>query len=395
MEHQSDSKTRIIEDPGLHPVIEDPGLHPVIEHPGLHPVIEDPGLHPSMRTNSLNQDDELPSYQEHADPRSLMPTVSSPFNFPTDAPPANYTTPTTKQRPIAIPQRYPDPAAPFLPAYPPVLLSHGVPAETWYSFVDTISAFLTAKVSKRAVSHAGDVASSVVKMPQRFGRNIADNAKQHAKRISATTKEGNVPGMIGSVVGGFMGMTVGTAMSLVGHIVSTPGHAAAVAASPQTPRARAEAYATAANKGWLKKRGLQAQLLSTAELSSLVGVPVEQFLETANLKHAGVVEQLSSLGDCIESVEIWGNKPSAMAETEMSITSPGVAATELPDTSPTGYPADNKHSLRADFQEGSSSGPSVSRSRSASHNGGESSRSGDAAAPLQLSAQTLWLVLSR
>lgn len=343
----------------------------------------------TLRNNALNRDDELPSYQAHPPPQHstpLMPTVSSPFDFPTDEAPPTYTATTIDQRPIAIPQRYSDPAAPFLAAYPPVLLRHGIPSDTWYSFLDTLSAFLTAKVSKRAISHAGDVASSVVKMPQRFGKSVVDNAKSHAKQVTINAKHGNIPGVIGSVVGGVIGMTVGTAAGFVGHVLSTPGHAAGVAANPQTPRERAESYSTAANTDWLHKRGLHVQLCSTLELRNLLEVPLQQFLETANASNPNLASQLHRLADVIETVELQGEK---------SILD--VRQTKSGDLI-SGYPADTKQGIQTHTSTGSSSTPIHSDAGVAGSSVGESSRLTSTRphiAPLKVTAETLWLVLTR
>ena len=117
-------------------------------------------------TRALDSDNEsLPPYEEintHAQASPAIesnpqpeksasirgPTVSSPFNFPrTECPPYSAGT-SSAQRPFAIPQQWPEPAAPFLSAYPAGLLNFGITAPSWHSFLDTMSAFLTARVSK-------------------------------------------------------------------------------------------------------------------------------------------------------------------------------------------------------------------------------------------------------
>ncbi|KAF1812761.1 hypothetical protein P152DRAFT_385417, partial [Eremomyces bilateralis CBS 781.70] len=206
------------------------------------------------------------------------PTVSSPFTFPSTNLPLGNTPPPTGRRPIAIPQRYPDPASPFLAAYPPSLLRHGIPAMTWYSFVDTISAFLTARVGKRAISHAGDIAAGLGKVPQQFCKDTVNHAKPIVKDLGKHAKKGNILSVVGGAIGGAVRLTVGTATRLVGSVLSLPGNAITTAANPQTPRGRAEAYAAAANKDWLYSRGLQLSLMTTEELCNLVGVSVAQVL---------------------------------------------------------------------------------------------------------------------
>ena len=147
----------------------------------------------------------------------LGPTVSSPFNFPTQDLPPDYTPAPSSYRTIAIPQNSPGPASPFLAAYPPSLLSHGITPEAWYSFVDTISAFLSARVSKRAISNAVDVATSIGKMPQKFGQDTVNHVKSVGKNIGKNAKRGNVIGVVGGVVGGTIGLTVGYCNSTCWH----------------------------------------------------------------------------------------------------------------------------------------------------------------------------------
>jgi hypothetical protein len=335
-----------------------------------------------------NLEEELPPYQAVASSQNAithtgMPTISAPFDFPVGAPPPNYSSITTNRRPIAIPQRFPDPAAPFLSAYSPVLLNHGIPSDTWYSFLDTLSAFLTAKVSKRAISHAADIASTVVKMPQRFGKSVVDNAKSHTKEITMHARRGNVGGVINSVVGGIVGMTVGTATGLVGHVLSTPGNAAIVASSPQTPRARAGSYAAAANKKWLQQRGLHAQLFSTFELCTLIDVSVQQFLGTVNGSNNTSTDPLSDLKDCLEALQL----KEAMANFAVS--------PPLPSTSFDGNMAEKNQGHQAKFSAANSGSNSKSGTLETGNDVVESSSSSAVASTLKVTAETLWLVLIR
>lgn len=130
------------------------------------------------RANSLDHDEQLPTYEDSTPGPSTLQirstnssvtspisqTGSSPFSFPStsELPPPEYTSP----RPITILRQLPQATAPFLPAYAPILLNHGIPANTWYNFTNTMSAFLTVKVGKQDVSHTGDVAASIGRVPK-------------------------------------------------------------------------------------------------------------------------------------------------------------------------------------------------------------------------------------
>jgi hypothetical protein len=295
--------------------------------------------------NSIEHDPQLPTYQESNPEPFLLPgtsiggqgpTISSPFNFPKSDLPPGYTPTALSRRPIAIPQVYIDQTAPFLDAYPPSLLAYGVPASTWYSFVDTISAFLTAKVGKRAVSHAGDVAASVGKVPVNFGKDTVKHAKSVAQNIGHNAKSGNIGGIIGGVIGGTVGLTVGTAGRLVGSVLSLPGTAISASQSPKSPRDRVLAYGTTANKEWLQPRGLQVSFLSTIELSELLGVPVGQILDTVNSQTGTPAEQLGALKEVIDHLEIKGEPSQPGSQFQQ----PSQSSSQ--QLSPAGYPADTK-----------------------------------------------------
>ena len=340
------------------------------------------------RANSLEEDDELPSYQDatptpgpsvlqhHSTNSSITspigPTISSPFNFPStnELPPPEY----TSSRPIAIPQLLPQATAPFLPAYAPALLNHGIPASSWYNFVDTTSAFLTAKVGKRAVSHAGDIAASIGRVPKKLGKDVANHVKETFQGIGKAAKAGNPFGVIGGVVGGTIGLTVGTAAKLVGSTMSLPGTAIAASASPKTPKERAEAYAIAANKDWFHKRALHAELLNTVELALLLHVSPQQILDAANTQSASVEDQMDALRDLIEGIELRKTSPK----------SPG----PVPALSPAGFPANVKQKPDDQSTEGEPSGGASSSKAPAKPVQPEP-------LTLHLSAETLWLVLRR
>ncbi|KAJ3549468.1 hypothetical protein NM208_g487 [Fusarium decemcellulare] len=240
---------------------------------------------------------------------STRPTADAPFNFPSDAPLPTYSEASSgKQPPIVIPQECPTPTAPFLNAYAPALLSHGITQEAWSSFLDTMSAFLTAKVGERAVNHAGDIAKKVGEHPTSFVKNVVSHTKQVGKNIGENAKKGNIIGAAFGVIGGAISIPVGAAFGAVGTVVSLPAHTiAAVTKKPKTPAERAVAYATVANKDWFNKRGLHASLVNTEQLSEVLGVSVKAVLEASNGdKSGGADGQLSALKDHIAHLEIQG-----------------------------------------------------------------------------------------
>jgi hypothetical protein len=111
---------------------------------------------PSEKSAARSQSSHDPEL--HSVPQG--PTIADPFAFPPHELPS-YPDVNAIQRPLAIPQMAPSAAAPFLLAYPIALLSFGIPEESWRSFVETLSAFLSAKVSQQAVHHAADIASKM------------------------------------------------------------------------------------------------------------------------------------------------------------------------------------------------------------------------------------------
>ncbi|EME43369.1 hypothetical protein DOTSEDRAFT_112518, partial [Dothistroma septosporum NZE10] len=188
------------------------------------------------------------------------PTTSAPLDFPTANLPS-YEATVDIVRPLAIPQIAPTPDAPFLQAYPSQLLSYGVPAESWHAFVSTLSDFVSAKVSKQALHHASDVASSIGGYHKRYAKDV----QQNAKHITKEAKRFNPFGVIGGATGLFFG-GVG---HLVGSIFNVP---LSMLQNPKTPRERAIVYITAANKKWFHARALHALLLDTNELGSMIGI---------------------------------------------------------------------------------------------------------------------------
>ncbi|KAF4993253.1 hypothetical protein FGRMN_6617 [Fusarium graminum] len=260
-----------------------------------------------LATQSQPQQPPAPAYQEEAGSEKL-PTAENPFNFPASLPTYSEAS-TSKQAPIAIPQESPSPTAPFLKAYAPALLSHGITKEAWSSFLDTISAFTTAKVGERAINHAGDVAKTVGEQPVTYVKNVGNHAKQVGKNIAANAKRGNIVGAAFGVVGGAISIPLGAVFGAVGTVVGLPGRTIAAAVrKPKTPAERAVAYVAVANRDWFNKRGLHASLVNTEQLSEVVGVSVKAVLEASaeGDKSAGPLGPMSALNEHIAHLEVNG-----------------------------------------------------------------------------------------
>jgi hypothetical protein len=267
------------------------------------------------------------------------PTIESPFDFPSNDPPpptfteaaassstAVATTATTAPaataaiaataaptpslaplfRPIAIPQISPDKSAPFLDAYARPLMLYGIMPESWSAFLDTLSAFLAAKVSEKALAHAADISRHVLDVPKQFGKQTFESAKSVGSNIRDAAKSGSVVGTTLGVVGGAISLSVGTGVRAAGAAIGVSFAAmSSLTKKPKTPRERATAYATAANKKWLSARGLRAELVDTEELARMTGVAVTKLLDLASAPVDGrAVSRLSALRDYIGDLEI-------------------------------------------------------------------------------------------
>ncbi|KAI1266838.1 hypothetical protein F5Y18DRAFT_350062 [Xylariaceae sp. FL1019] len=246
---------------------------------------------PSTKSNLASEDasrhqlqDELPAYTAVASSSELSatyPSPDSPFNFPPAyTGPSSFSPPSEKKQSIhpgptliAIPQLTPQPTSPFLSSYTTLLLSSGIPHASFTSFLTTLSAFLSASVSSRALLHAQDVGKHVTSVPTKFSKDTAAHFKSVGKSLSTSAKSGNVIGLATGVVGGAIGLTVGTAARAVGSIASLPATTFGVAAKkPLTPRQRAEAYLSVAENDWFTARGLSARFFETGELVELLKV---------------------------------------------------------------------------------------------------------------------------
>ncbi|TLS26918.1 hypothetical protein PpBr36_03973 [Pyricularia pennisetigena] len=236
-------------------------------------------------------------------PEKQQPSIESPFNFPTDTAPS-YAQAKPIQRPVALPQGQPDAKAPFLSAYPPSLQMYGITAGTWHAFVHTISAFLRASVSDKAVSHAADMARQVGNVPKHFGQATASHARTVGHGIADKARAGNYVGAGFGAISGAISLPVGTAIRAVGAVVQLPFAALnAAATKPKTPRERATAYVGAANKDWFHPRQLHASILDSSELAHLVHATPDAIVRSADENRAsGSAAQMDALSQWIAPV---------------------------------------------------------------------------------------------
>ncbi|KAG6001961.1 hypothetical protein E4U21_003612 [Claviceps maximensis] len=273
----------------------------------------------TAESSTADTDEHIPSYHEATAASSgAIPTVDSPFTFPTSNTPSlppyeaiAASSSSSSQKPIAIPQVAPGPSAPFLAAYPPALLAHGITHQTWHAFLDTISAFLTAKVSDRAIAHAGDMAKSLGEPPKQYGRNLALHAKTVGKKIVRDAKRLDVFGLASGVIGGAISIPMHAVFGAVHTVFSIPATAlTAVSQTPRTPLQSAATYAAVASRKWLNERGLHAVLLDTRQLADMVHLPASQFLDDAAAavcgnKHGGnAVSTMDALERHIQRVKV-------------------------------------------------------------------------------------------
>lgn len=239
--------------------------------------------------------------------KSARPTADAPFNFPSNAPLPSYSeaSGSSSQHPIAIPQISPDPTAPLLVAFAPALLRYGIPKDTWLSLLDTISAFLAAKVTDRALRHAANMGQHVGEGPKDLLKGVYNHAKYAGKGIGANAKRGNILGAAAGVIAGAVSIpvhaAVGTARTAVGLPISA---VQAATKKPETPRERAEAYFGAVNEEWLHERGLHAAVLDSQELSQLVGVSVVDKMELRHDQDESAKTKLRALEEYVAKLDV-------------------------------------------------------------------------------------------
>ncbi|KAI9158054.1 hypothetical protein HJFPF1_06041 [Paramyrothecium foliicola] len=245
------------------------------------------------------------------------PTIDAPFDFPSDSPPSYAASSSSQQqattRPIAIPQTAPTPSSTFLLAHSPALLARGIAADSWHAFLQTLSAFLSASVSDRALAHAADVGRKVGDHPTGFAKRLTSHVQRVGKGIADDARSGNVIGAAFKIIGGAISIPMHAAVGTAATAVSMPGVAVSAAVSkPQTPRGRAAAYLAVANKDWFSARGLHAELMDSTELSQLISASVTSVAEAAkgSAKQQGpnaeASIQLKALEDYVAELEIQG-----------------------------------------------------------------------------------------
>ncbi|KAF4122605.1 hypothetical protein GMORB2_6912 [Geosmithia morbida] len=258
-------------------------------------------------SSAAQHGDSAPTY-DAADRGGAAPSVSSPFNFPSESDLPSYTATSpgggvSSQRPVAIPQVRPAPDSPSVPAFPPSILGHGIPEGTLLSFLETVSAFLAAKVGDRAISHAGDMARRFIEHPKNVGKHVVSHAKNWGKNIGPDAKKGNVVGIIGGVVS----IPIVSVPGVVRAVVGLPGSAVnAIVEKPQTPAQRAAAYAAVANREWLHSRGLRAQLFDSNELAQWLDITVSDLMSSARAygDRSSAARQLTGLAERIAPLEV-------------------------------------------------------------------------------------------
>ncbi|KAM3509584.1 hypothetical protein MY11210_006274 [Beauveria gryllotalpidicola] len=268
---------------------------------GGMPSVDDPFNFPT--------DEALPVYSAHPTDAAVPPAFADGAGPSTAAPPppppgASPARPSLK--PIAIPQVVPDASSPFVTAYPPCLLARGITEQSWISFLDTVSAFLTAKVGDRAVSHAGDMAKHFAQDSMNFGKSIASHSKTLGKDIARYAKRGNIFGVAATLVHGAVSLPVMTALGAVDTATRLPGAAVgAIAKKPKTPADRVNAYNVVVNKKWLHQRHLHIQLVDTPGLAHVLQLPTAQLLAVARSgKEGSASGMLQALDLHIEPLKV-------------------------------------------------------------------------------------------
>ncbi|OAQ99553.1 hypothetical protein LLEC1_01325 [Akanthomyces lecanii] len=271
---------------------------------GGMPTVDDPFNFPTT-------DEALPAYSAHASDAAVPPPTftdaagsSSPAASappPGGAPPAR-----SSMRPIAIPQVVPDATSPFITAYPPCLLARGITEQSWNSFLDTVSAFLTATVGDRAVSHAGDMAKHFAEDTTNLGKNLANHGKHLGKDIARHAKKGNIFGVAATLIAGAVSLPVMTALGAVGTVTRLPGAAVgAVTKKPKTAADRVNAYNVVVNEKWFHQRGLHIQLVDTPGLAHVLELPTNQLLAVARSgKEGSASGMLQALDLHIEPLKV-------------------------------------------------------------------------------------------
>lgn len=268
---------------------------------GSNATTDHSGLGPSSREEQ-HGDERLPTYEDNeTDVNGNLPkeksgnlaesVVASQSSSSAVNPPP-YTAAANSSKLIAVPQISDQPTAPFLSAYPLILIRYGITPEYWTRFVERTSTCLFATASQHASQHATDVGNSI----KGFHKDSAATTKTSLKGIGDSAKQLNPFGVIGG--------TVGLAVHATGYIVGSVFNAPLSAMqAPQTRRQRALAHLAEMNKSDFQARGLEAVLLDTEELAVRLGTTVNVITEAARLREEeGVASQMASLQQWLEKV---------------------------------------------------------------------------------------------
>ncbi|KAI1428231.1 hypothetical protein F5Y12DRAFT_47080 [Xylaria sp. FL1777] len=243
---------------------------PTVDSPFNFPPAPTPGIEYSDLPEAANPG---PNYSTL--PEAVFPSESGPSNSPSNS---NYNynnknnASTSTPAFLAIPQIAARPTSPFPAAYNrAVLLRRGVTQEAFTSFLATLSAFLTASVPERALTHAADVGRSLNAVPRQLSRETVAYAKGVGRRAEERARRGNLIGAGVMALAGVVTIPAVAALRVVGAAVHLPAAAAGgLAKKPLSPRERAVAYLAVAQRDWFQQRGLTALLVDTAELVVLL-----------------------------------------------------------------------------------------------------------------------------
>ncbi|KAM3505893.1 hypothetical protein MY10362_002683 [Beauveria mimosiformis] len=280
---------------------------------GGMPTVDDPFNFPT--------DEALPAYSAHTTDVAVPPVFadgagpsSATTAAPPPPPPPGVSAAHPSLKPIAIPQLVPDASSPFVTAYPPCLLARGITEQSWISFLDTVSAFLTAKVGDRAVSHAGDMAKHFAQDSTNLGKSIASHSKTLGKDIAKHAKRGNIFGLASTLIHGAVSLPVMTALGAVDAATRLPGAAVgAITKKPKTPADRVNAYNVVVNKKWLHQRGLHIQLVDTPGLAHVLQLPTAQLLAVARSGKEG------SASGMLQALDLHIERLKVSAETSLGL----------------------------------------------------------------------------
>nr|POE56564.1 hypothetical protein CFP56_33536 [Quercus suber] len=345
--------------------------HDSASSPPAYSAVDEPPKEDDDDQSSIADVDSLtsPDYATLEELEQGGPDVDHPFAFPTQELPA-YTATKHIDRPLAVPQTHPSPTASFLAAYPPILLSYGIPASTWHDFLATLSSFLNAHAGQNAVFHATKIAQDYGDMHVTLGKDIVAHTESHLRHIGASVKRGNPLAVVSSAVS----WPIGLASQIIGTVLQVP---AALTQKPQSPRERAEVYVTTANKKWFHARALHAVLVSTPELAEFVAAARPGLLGAVQERRKGSpAEQLEALRPWIGDLSLTPPPPPAPAP---SAADPSVVDSQ--SSAGTGRPELSSMSSSKKLVKGKAKQQAPAA----------------AAAPeplqLQLGFQTLWVVL--